>query len=285
MRKRILIGLIGIVVIGIIIAIWQTKFVQRSPNPQDSDQSISGMSHEEQERRRELAEIEESLYPSEPTAKDWKEVRVSSGPGLAKGDYYPCSVLENFKPLLQMRQGVGVLGLQFSIRRGESGGLTTQIWSANAKKAISVDWNAQQVVPSKTSRNALGASVVPQYVPAGLGAFGMESGYFAIAVDKVSKRLPWKEGHAAYPLVLDRESMIGFCEVSKKEVNSTPTLDSVVYLSLRPPQLLGEIKMPASKTGLWCLYDKEVKALLVVEHEWHWIVAIDISKPMVNSQP
>jgi hypothetical protein len=55
-------------------------------------------------------------------------------------------------------------------------------------------------------------------------------------------------------------------------------VESVVCVGLHPARIVGEVKMPTSSTGVWCVYDKPRELLLVVEHEWNWIALIDFGK-------
>jgi len=218
---------------------------------------------------------EQSGYPSGPTKEDWQKVKVASGPGANSNDYFPCKVLTDYKPLLQINKRIGVVGLQFSIDRHE-GSIVTSIWAANAKGAISVDWMNDKVLPANIDSSTAGLGLIPQFVPSGAHISGSH-GKIGVQVRKNSGgNLEWKPGYRAYPLALTPEEPIAFGIA----YHDTPRyLDSIVCLSHDPPKLLGEIKMPESKTIAWCIYDRKNKVLLVGEHDWHWIAMIDFSKP------
>jgi hypothetical protein len=203
----------------------------------------------------------------------WRAPRaanVSPGPGSNGDDIFPCKVLTNFAPLLQPRRGLGVVGLQFLISREQDSILTT-IWGANTKGAILVDWTNEKVVPASGMDNLAGIGLSPQDVPLGLSIFG-GNGRLAFG----GATFPWRKGFIADPLALREDESVWFGTVYQDEPRE---LKSLICLSPQPPQVLGEIRMPPSKTVVWCLYDTKQKVLLVAEHEWNWIAMIDFSKP------
>ena len=232
-----------------------------------------------------LRNKEKSLFPGVPIKSDWEAVKVSSGPGVTNNDYFPCKVLTNYKPLLQVRSGIGVVGLQFSIIRNKDS-ILTSIWAPNAKGAILVDWVNEKIIPADIKNSTPGIGLSPQYVPDGMNIFG-GNGRLCIGIDKDGGgTFKWRNGYAAYPLAMDRNDDVAFGEVLKKDGMKPGTLDSIICVNLKPPEILGEVKMPFSATGLWCIYDRQARVLIIVEHEWNWMAMIDFSKPnAISAKP
>jgi hypothetical protein len=223
----------------------------------------------QEEQSKVLAKIEASMYPVETSSEDWKAVRVAPGPGSAQGDVFPCKVLTNYKRLLRPREGLGILGLQFLIDRDKNS-ILTSIWGANAKGAILVDWTNEKVVPTPGAGDFEGTRLCPQCVTYGLVLMG---GHGELSF--CGATFPLGKGLRAYPLVLNNDEPMWFGTIYQEK---PPELRSLVCVSPKPATVLGEIKMPLSKTAVACLYDPKQEVLLIAEYEWTWIAMVDISR-------
>jgi hypothetical protein len=205
---------------------------------------------------------------------------VADGPGTSQNDCFPCKILTNYKASLQIRQCIGVVGLQFSIRRTDSSILTT-IWSSHSRSSLLVDWSNGTIAQSDVDHGKSGQTIVPQYVSREMVVAG-GNGKIQLILDGKATNLPWTNGLIAYPLISMPESPVAICQVRRDSPAEGNPLQGLVCLSASPFKVLGEIKTPPSSTALWCLYGDKQQVLLIIEHDWNWIAMVDLSKSKIN---
>ena len=209
---------------------------------------------------------------------DWDRVAVQSGPGSTEDDYFPCKVLVNYKPLLQIRENVGVVGLMLLNRRkGDS--IITSIWAPTAKRSFVVDWKGNKVFPGDITNSTPGEGLIPQFLHDNMSLSG-GVGDLRMRMGDMTKVIQIPKDQRVRALVLDSNAEIAFARVYRQSSDGKYILDHLLCAHMKSLEPVGEIKMPSTSTEVWCNYDKENKILIVAEASWKWMTMIDIEAPI-----